>query len=63
MPDDNERRSLIDIFGEAITESLPQHLQTPETAETVSWVIRAAVGFWVGYTLMLPFLPSEKDNK
>ena len=33
MPDEPERPGLIDIVGEEITESLPQHLRTPETAE------------------------------
>ncbi len=63
MPDENERPGLIDIVGEAVTESLPQHLQSRETAETVSWIIRVALGFYVGRLLLAPFFPSEKDDK
>jgi hypothetical protein len=63
MPDDNERRGLIDSIGEAITESLPEHIQSRETADTVSWILRVALGFYVGRLLLAPFLPSTKDKE
>ena len=61
MPDENERPGLIDIVGEAVTESLPQHLQCRETA-TVSWIIRVALGFYVGRLLLAPFFPSKRTT-